>query len=228
MESTSRGAIPDRRIFAVGTKSVTVFVATILAGVLWFFFKATAVAIAIETALDKFFDHMGWERGKMIVAAAPFVAMIGVAYAIAFISYRLGEAEKSNEPIVDIDPRRAFKNIIENKVWREKNIETNPEKRQRLVSNYLQVRLDRQIHDLLAQGKLSATGGKSFDGGIGPSDWIPKNEWHNVEIYFDGAEDGRLCVAHHREHKELMYVGIKLSSQQLAKHFRIRRGALFQ
>jgi hypothetical protein len=212
----------------MGTKSVTVFVATILGGLLWFFFKETALAIAIETALAEFFDHMGWERGKMIVAAAPFIAMIGIGYALAFISYRLGETEKIKEPVIDIDPRLAFKNIIKNKRWLRKYTETDPEKLQHKVSNYLDVRLDRQFHEFLVAGKLAARGEIDLNPGTGPMDWIPKKEWRRVEIIFDEPDNRLRCRAKIREGGSIEYYGIKLSSRQIAKCFRIRRRNLFK
>src|SRR5665811_1559661 len=118
---------------------------------------------------------------------------------LAAISYRLGEAEKSKEPVIDIDPRVAFKNILNDKRWLRKHTETNPEKLQHLVSNYLCVRLDREIHNLLAQGKLVAWGEKNLEIGTGPVDWIPKEEWKNIEIIFD--EPDAVSYTHLRAHE---------------------------
>jgi hypothetical protein len=222
------GIFAQREDFAMGTKSVAVIVATVFGSLLWMFFRETAVAVAIEAAIDEFFTYMDWERGKMIVTAAPFVAMSVVAYALAFISYRLGEAERSKEPVMDIDPRVAFKNILNNERWLGQHTETNPNKLQHLVSNYLRIRLDGEIHDFLAQGKLAARGKRTLNMSDGPLDWIPKEEWHKVEILFSEPDDRTRCIAQDRKDKKTAYGGIMLSSRQLAKRFAMRRRLLFK
>ena len=211
----------------MSTKLILIAVATIIGGVLGTIVREAYWTVATEAALDEFFTYMHWERSKMILAATPYFVMLGLCYLLAAISYRLGEAEKSKEPVIDIDPRVAFKNILNDKRWLRKHTETNPEKLQHLVSNYLCVRLDREIHNLLAQGKLVAWGEKNLEIGTGPVDWIPKEEWKNIEIIFD-EPDGRRCMAQHREWKEMMYVGIMLSSSQLAKRFHMRRSSILK
>jgi hypothetical protein len=212
----------------MGSKSILAVLAAVLATAFWTFLRDTYYAIAAEEALEGVAKSLGMSRPEMIARATPVVLSLGAASVITWAAYRVGQTEKSKDPVLDIDPRVAFRNILRNKRWLQQHTETDREKLQHLVSNYLAVRLDAEIHNLLAQGKLAAQGKKLHNMTDGPLDWIPKEEWHNVEILFSDTRGRSRCIARYRSNEKTAYGGIMLSSRQLAKLFHLWRLSLFK
>jgi hypothetical protein len=220
----------------MGNKSMVAILVGIAAAVVVALLKDYASTTALEEATQEFAVWLGIPKPTMIAAAAPIVLALSVCGILGAACFRLGEAERLKKPKMDIDPRLAFKNIINDKRWLKKHTETDPEKLKHLVSNYLSVRLDREFHEFLVDGKLTARGEKkgALMGATGPADWIPKEEWHRVEIVFDAPDSHMRSRATLRTSLSMRgsatgeYYDIVLSSRQLAKCFRINRQQLFQ
>lgn len=184
-------------------------------------------AIAIEASLDELFRHFGWEHGKGIARLSPYIIVALAAYLLVSAALWIERSTAAKKPVTDIDPRVAFKNILRNKRWRRANAIEDGKGPSWLDQQASRDRLAKQFHDLLVDGRVAARGRKVSKGGnSGPEDWIPKEDWHSVEIVFDGKQGQLKVLAARRDGSGIEYVDVHLSSRQLAKCFRVPRRLL--
>jgi hypothetical protein len=211
------------------SKSIVPVLVVVFGTLLWALVKDTYLSIALEEITQRAADYLKIPRADMIAAAAPYVLSIGVIAATAIATFRLGKYDrKSFQPAPDIDPRLAFQRILEHKSWLKKNTENDPEKRKRLVSDYLEIRLDGQMHAALAQNRIIAWGHESRPGTDGPFDKIPASKWHEIEISFLPVDNQTRAYAIRRRAsttiaQTIAYVGLKLNAAQVAKEFSLNR-----
>ena len=123
------------------------------------------------------------------------------------------------EPVADVDAREAYFQILEFSEWRkEQDRNTDPEG---LVYNWLEVRLDREIHRALRNSRLLAWGEECLPGSTAttPEKPIPPDTWDKVEINFDRSSLP-LTGAHFkgrtsRQLGSMAWVAVKFSRQQI-------------
>jgi hypothetical protein len=130
---------------------------------------------------------LGIGKAQMIAAVGPYLVPATFSALAIYAAYRLGIYERATyEPLPDLDPRAAFLKIRSNRKWSEKYTESDPEKRKYLVRDYLDMRLDEQIHAALVQGRIWAWGSQTLPrGGDGPLHKISPDQWQSMEIVFD-------------------------------------------
>lgn len=193
---------------------------TILAEAYW-----AAVLDPLYGGILEFFDIPRTPVSATVVA---YILPVSAAAFSLWAAYRFGEMDRiSFEPTPDIDPRKAFAKIIEDKSWLKNHTETDPARVRRLVSNYLHVRLAGEIHSALAQEKIWAWGHINLPKGEGPFDRIPATKWQEIDIVFD-TDLERRTTARHKNKSELGYFGVTLCAAQVAKCFRISRRKLMR
>jgi hypothetical protein len=210
--------------------SVLGLLAILSAGFFLAVLRETYWAVMVDWVFDHLGQYLGIERARIIAVATPFLFAGTAALVLIYAAYRFGAYERvSFEPTPDVDPRKVFEQILANKIWLRRNTETDPEKLQCMVSNYLSVRLDGQIHDALVQHKISAWGERDLPGvQTGPLAPIPPEIWHEIEIVFGPPSEGQRAVAKFRTHNMLAYFGIKLCAAEIAKYFHISKRRLLR
>jgi hypothetical protein len=164
---------------------------------------------------------LGIEKARMVAAVTPYLFPGAIAALGLYAAYSIGVKERLREPVIDIDCRKTFQKVIQDKKWIRANTETDPEKLTHLRSDYLKVRLSNQIHDFLAQSKMTAHGELSLTYGTGPSSIIPADKWQDVVISFGEPSNGLRSMAVRRDGGGLAYVDIMFSSAQVAKLFHV-------
>ncbi len=184
---------------------------------------------AMESLVNGTLGLFGLEKSRMSAAIAPFVAPSIIAVLCLFAAFKLGEYERTSfEPMPDIDPRLAFQRVVRNRKWLKKNTESDAERRKHLRPDYLEIRLDEQMHAALAQNKVFAWGQKSQPVTDGPFDRIPASKWHEIEISFLPLDEQTRPYAIRRRAdttiaQTIAYVGLKLNAAQVAKEFSLSR-----
>lgn len=123
----------------------------------------------------------------------------------------------------DIDARKAFFQILERSHWRKVQEENTTDTRH-LVRNWLEVQLDREIHNALRNSRLNSWGEQCLQGtATTPQKPIPAETWDTVEIIFDRLPMPR-TAAHFkgytsREFGKTAWVGIRFSEKQIFELF---------
>ena len=122
----------------------------------------------------------------------------------------------------DIDPRKAFYEILENSEWRRKQDATTDPKG--LVYNWRELRLDSEIHKALRNSRLVAWGEECLPGtATTPEKPIPAETWDRAEIVFDRSSLPRAFArfkgATRRHPGAMAWVGIKFSSAEIFRIF---------
>jgi hypothetical protein len=126
--------------------------------------------------------------------------------------------EPTSDPVADIDARIAFFEILEESEWSERQLETTIDTKS-LVSNWLEVRLDGEIHKALRNSRLG-WGEECLPGTTTtPEKPIPPETWDKAEIIFDRGTLPR-TAAHFkgvtsRQMGSMAWVGVKFSSAQI-------------
>jgi hypothetical protein len=146
----------------VSGKSIIAVLAIFLAGLLWVMLKETAVAIAVEVAIESFAERIGVSRPQMIAAASPFVFAVLAASAVAWISYGVGVRDRKNKSPLE---------IVYN-INNPRNIETRTQLYGSETRYHVGVRnkaTDRTVHDLeITWDPTPFT--KYIDGAVRPRD----------------------------------------------------------
>jgi hypothetical protein len=125
---------------------------------------------------------------------------------------------KETEPRPDIDARAAFFRILEQSEWTQEEKRKTPDTSY-LVDNWIEVRLDDEIHRALINGKLDSWGEEILsNAAVAPERPIPHEMWRQIEITFDRLNVPRTS-AHWRtsgqEKGKMAWVGIKFSERQI-------------
>lgn len=207
------------------SNSIVALFAVSFATILWMLVKDTYLSVALEEVTQRVADYFNIPRADMIAAPTPYVVSIGVIAVAMYAAFKLGERErKSFQAVPDIDPRLAFQRILEHRSWLKRNTENDPEKRKRLTADYLEIRLDNQMHAALAQDRIFAWGQKSQGVTDGPFDRIAASKWHDIEISFMPLDTQTRAYAIYRRPDRtiahtIAYVGVKLNAAQVAKEF---------
>jgi hypothetical protein len=174
-----------------------------------------------------------WLMG--LVATAAGIALIYFAISIIerrkrsrptkhrIIFSELPEVEIKAKAEPDIDAREVFFKILENSEWRKEQEKTTLDT-SHLVRNWLQVRLDTEIHKALRNSLLDAWGEECLAGTqTTPEKPIPPDTWDKVEIVFDRLNLPRTSAhfkgATKREVGRMAWVGVKFSKQQVFQLF---------
>lgn len=183
-----------------------------------------------------YFQYDGWDPAVVLLAGLCGFAALANIY-IGFCRYwdrhrRDPSAIKSAndsgstqehqfEP--DIDPREAFRRILESSTWvREQRRTTTNAKN--LIYDWLEVRLKTEIHKYLRNSLLSAWGEECLSGtATTPEKPIPPETWDKVEILFDRLEFPR-AAAHwkgstSREIGRMAWIAVKFSKDQIFQLF---------
>jgi hypothetical protein len=123
----------------------------------------------------------------------------------------------STLPQPNIDARAAFFQILKDSKWTQEQIAKTLDTSQ-LIYNWLEVRLDDEIHKALISSKLDSWGEEILpNGAIAPERQIPAKTWREVEIMFDRADVPRTAAhwrASGRERGRMAWVGIRFSKEQ--------------
>lgn len=123
----------------------------------------------------------------------------------------------------NIDARAAFIEILQNSEWRQRQLRNTPDT-SHLISNWLEVRLDDEIHRALRNSRLDSWGEECLQGtATTPEKPIPAETWDKIEIVFDRSSLPR-TAAHFkgftsREVGRMAWVGIKFSGKQIFELF---------
>jgi hypothetical protein len=132
---------------------------------------------------------------------------------------RREEPTKSHEHEPDIDAREAFFQILERSQWREKQLANSPDPMASRVE-WLKVRLETEIHNYLAQGKLKAWGELSLPRGTGPLREISREQWDEIKILFDQLNHNvPRTIAKWRRNDRASYFGIMFSKEEVFQLF---------
>jgi hypothetical protein len=121
--------------------------------------KPAAYALAVAGALMTASTYLGW--------LGPYVSYIGVAcIALSVLVYFSGRFVRKPKP--DTDARVAFNAILARRADKSRD------------------HLDREIHDALRQGQITAWGKLNLPGmASGAEGVIPADKWDHSEILFD-------------------------------------------
>lgn len=131
-------------------------------------------------------------------------------------------AADNSKAIPDIDARAAYLQILESSEWRKEQDRTIDPKG--LVSNWREVRLDKEIHKALRNSRLASWGEESLPGtATTPEKPIPPETWDRVEIVFDRSSLPR-SAAHFKGSTSLQlgrmaWVGVRFSREQIFQLF---------
>jgi hypothetical protein len=123
------------------------------------------------------------------------------------------------QPTADTDARAAYFQILENSVWSENEIKTTTNTKN-LRRDWLEVRLDREIHRALRNSRLTAWGEECLPGSVStPEKPIPPETWDKVEINFDRNPLPR-TAAYFKGRTSLQlgpmaWVGVRFSNAQI-------------
>jgi hypothetical protein len=121
------------------------------------------------------------DRSPLDVWIAATIVMAALAVFVYFLIAILEKYKKSGtaasetiaDPVADIDARAAFFEILDNSTWSKHQLETTTDT-PHLVRNWLDVRLDTDIHKALRNSKLLAWGQESLPGtAVTPEKPIP-------------------------------------------------------
>jgi hypothetical protein len=134
------------------------------------------------------------------------------------------QSEKLANREPDIDAREAFFRILEESEWRENQLRTTIDTTH-LVPDWLERRLDNEIHKTLRNSRLASWGEECLPGtAMTPEKPIPPETWDKVEIHFDRMQQFPRTGAHwkgrtSRELGGLAWVAIRFSKEQIFKLF---------
>lgn len=174
-----------------------------------------------------------WSAPGVIVAACVVGACVGIIVIAARSIVGRGErAHKAIEQITsvsptsedfdpDIDASEAFKKILMGSAWRDEQIRLTPDATN-LIHDWLDKRLDAEIHRALVNLRLKAWGEEILpNGAVAPERLIPPDTWIKVEIMFGPA--GRRTSANLKVNPpytgKLAWAGIKFSKAQFFQFF---------
>jgi hypothetical protein len=146
------------------------------------------------------FRFDGWDAPVVLLAALIGFAVVAIIY-IAFCLFwdrrnrkRLIEPATESEtqhsaPIPDVDARQAFFQILEKSEWRANQLANPPDPKTRRY-DWLKIRLETEIHNYLAQNRLTAWGETNLPPGrgTGPQRKIKPEEWEQSKILFDDLD----------------------------------------
>jgi hypothetical protein len=94
------------------------------------------------------------------------------------------QSEKANKLEPDIDAGSAFNQILAESEWRQEQL-TLTRDTSNLARNWLEIRLDTEIHKALVNARLKAWGEEILpNGAVAPERPIPADTWIKVEIMF--------------------------------------------
>jgi hypothetical protein len=146
---------------------------------------------------------------------------------VLWLALRKGNSKPkiAADAVPDIDARAAFFEILDNSVWSKHQLETTTDIRH-LVSNWLAVKLDTEIHKALRNSRLKAWGEQNLPGfATTPEKPIPDDAWDNIEIDFDRSTLPRTLARFkgrtRHEPGPMAWVGVKFSSAQIFQLFPI-------
>jgi hypothetical protein len=153
------------------------------------------------------------------LACGAFVSImyVGLSLALGKRNKRIDADGSVYEP--NIDARKAFFEILRNSKWRQQQLRNTTDTRH-LVPNWLEVRLDVEIHKALRNSRISSWGEECLQGtATTPEKPIPAEIWDKVEINFDRSSAPR-TAAHFkgptsRELGRMAWVAIKFSDNQI-------------
>ena len=116
----------------------------------------------------------------------------------------------------DISAASVFLEILANSEWsKEQKPDTNQP-----VSNWLALRLDREIHNRLRQGKLKAWGCRCLTTIVeAPESEIPAEEWANIEIDFNPVPRTAAIWRVRKAGFNVVYAGVRVSKDQFYGDF---------
>lgn len=198
------------------------FVGTLLSGV---FGMIAGVAAYLE----------GWDWLLIVLAMIVAFAGVGIIY-IAFCRFwdrrmaRLkaaapqstkGDQEAKDDLSADIDASEAFHKVLTDSAWRDEQIRLTPDN-SNLVRNWLEVRLDKEIHKALVNSHLKAWGEEILPNGAdAPERPVPADRWVTIEIIF--RPPGRRTLANTKVNPpytgKLAWAGVKFNSAQFFSLF---------
>jgi hypothetical protein len=195
----------------------------------WLFVGGVWVVTFFGASLDLFRSPLNVWLLSLLAAACASIFYIGWCFFMmrrqTEPSPKLGDAatEVRPEPKPDIDAREAFFQILENSEWTRDQLSKTTDT-SHLVRNWLEVRLDTEIHKALRNSVLNSWGEECLPGtATTPEKPIPSETWDKVEIHFDqshlprtGARrKGRLRT----EPGPMAWVGVKFSRNQIFQLF---------
>jgi hypothetical protein len=134
------------------------------------------------------------------------------------------EAAPIQDPMPDIDARDAFFQILEESEWRENQLKATIDT-SNLVRDWLERRLDSEIHRALRNSRLNSWGEECLAGtATTPEKRIPPETWDKVEIAFDRQRQFPRTAAHlkgrtSRDVGEMAWTGVRFSKSQIFRQF---------
>jgi hypothetical protein len=119
----------------------------------------------------------------------------------------------------NIDARVAFYDILQSSEWSQRQ-----QRQPNSASDWLERRLDRQIHDQLRQGNLTAWGSRCLTTTIeAPEAVIPATEWDDIEIDFAPLNPNSPRTSAMRRVRNsgfnTVYAGVRFSREQIYQRF---------
>ena len=127
--------------------------------------------------------------------------------------------------VPDIDAREAYFTILDRSEWREQQLRMTTDTTH-LVRNWLDVRLDDEIHKALVNSRLASWGEEVLaSGAMAPERPVPPETWVKVEIVFDRSAAPRTSanwrVRGITPTGPIAWAGIKFSRQQVFRLFSV-------
>jgi hypothetical protein len=132
------------------------------------------------------------------------------------------QSKKTDKLEPDIDAGAAFNQILTESEWRQEQLSLTRDTNN-LVRNWLEVRLDNEIHKALVNSKLQSWGEEILpNGAVAPERPIPADAWIKVEIIF-----GRIAIPRSQANwrvnlpytGKMAWVAVKFSKKQLFELF---------
>jgi hypothetical protein len=195
----------------------------------WKSWTLSAVGGALALILSKL---DGWSNTSVFLATLCAGLIVAIVYAILKWVFSFAPTGKPETPhqsalatasappsVPDIDAREAFFQILEKSEWSVKQQANLPDPKT-TRSDWLKVRLSMEIHNYLAQDRLTAWGETSLPRGTGPQRKIKPEEWEQSEIVFDAVNPAiPRTMAKWRSNDRGSLFGIMFSAAQIFQLF---------
>ena len=197
---------------------------------------AVAGCVAWVATLIYGATNSAWSSQKVVVAAFIVAACVAIiVVACRFISLPRHSAQRSpisapslaqveDNLAADIDASEAFYRVMTGSAWRDEQIRSTPDTSNK-ISNWLEKRLDTEIHKALVNDRLKSWGEEVRPNGTdAPERPIPADKWVEIEIDFRPSGPGRRTIAIQKVVRpntgKVAWAGIKFNSVQFFRLFR--------
>ena len=208
-----------------------------LSAVVDFLIKETVGDAVIHSIESHVAEFLGVPEATVVATVATYALPLVIVWLLVWGVYRLGQSSATApqkqdaihsadalQPVqqedikADIDAREAFYQILQKSEWRVSQ-QSNPPDPRTVRSDWLKIRLSTEIHNHLAQGRLTAWGETNLANSTGPQRRIKPEEWEQSEIVFDEQRQFPRTYAKFRNNDRVSHHGVMFSETQIFRLF---------